>query len=45
MTALSGPDAHRFEQLRGVVLDEAGQELVHLIDLHGELFDALGEHA
>nr|WP_244328993.1 hypothetical protein [Streptomyces puniciscabiei] len=38
-------DAHRFEQLWGVPFDEPGQALVQLIDLSGELFDALGEHA
>ncbi|MCT9114135.1 hypothetical protein N4G69_53380 [Streptomyces mirabilis] len=38
-------DAHRYEQLRCVAFDEPGQALVQLIDLPGELFDALGEHA
>ncbi len=30
---------------RGVVFDEPGQALVQLVDLAGELLDALGEHA
>lgn len=38
-------DAHRYEQLRGVVFDEPGQALVQLIDLPGELFDTLREHS
>ncbi|MDQ0407269.1 hypothetical protein ABVB69_06170 [Streptomyces sp. NPDC000349] len=38
-------DAHRFEQPRGVEFDEPGQALVQLVDLRGELLDALGQHA
>lgn len=38
-------DAHRFEQPRGMEFDEPGQVLVQLVDLSGELLDALGEHA
>ena len=37
-------DAHRHEQLGGVAFDEPGQALVQLIDLPGELLNALGEH-
>ncbi|MFI2640820.1 hypothetical protein [Streptomyces sp. NPDC018610] len=38
-------DAHRYEQLRGVAFDEPGQTPVQLVDLCGELLDALDQQA
>ncbi|MES4889477.1 hypothetical protein [Streptomyces sp. NPDC096012] len=38
-------DAHPLEQLLCVTYDDPGQALFQLIDLPGELLDALGQHA
>ncbi|MGA5206717.1 hypothetical protein [Streptomyces variegatus] len=44
MTALSGPMPTGSSNC-GAWFDEPGQALVELVDLSGELFDALDEHA
>ncbi|WP_411138466.1 hypothetical protein [Streptomyces sp. C10] len=45
MAALSGPIAHRDEQLREVALYEPGQTVFQITDLPGQLLDALGQQA